>query len=139
MDNSSSFFIVLIVDDDPDDQMLIEEAFAALKCNAIVHCIQSSVDLLKWLESNVRPDLITLDLNMPILDGFGALVNLKSSKTHNTIPVFMLSTSSPEEDKLEAKKLGAEDFFVKPHTFGSLKKIAKEMYFRSLVSTISGR
>lgn len=72
-----------------------------------------------------RPDLILLDLLMPLKDGFTALRDIKSDPQLKDIRVIVLSNLSQEEDVRRAKELGAEDFIVKSHT--GLGEIAQKI------------
>lgn len=59
-------------------------------------------------------DLVLLDLIMPVMDGFGVLTEMASSKLK--IPVIVLSNLGQDEDRTKAKALGAVDYFVKSNT-----------------------
>ncbi len=59
------------------------------------------------------PDVILLDLLMPVMDGFETLIRLKNNPKTSKIPVFMLSTMTHGEDMARAKALGAVNYFVK--------------------------
>ena len=69
---------------------------------------QEVLDQLK----TIHPDLILLDLIMPIMDGFEVLEHLNKSGT-NHIPIIVASNLGQKEDKDRALKLGAIDYFVK--------------------------
>lgn len=60
-----------------------------------------------------RPDLILLDLVMPIMDGFTMLSNLRSNSELKPIPIVVLSNLSQQEDIKKAKDLGVIDYLVK--------------------------
>ncbi len=62
------------------------------------------------------PDLILLDYNMPILDGFHTLVELKTDPSLRPIPVMMLTTETVKETVLKLIKLGLKDYIAKPFT-----------------------
>ena len=61
-----------------------------------------------------RPDLILLDLMMPVVDGFEALKQLRSDPAVREIPVIVVSAKSSPEDLELAARLGAVDFVTKP-------------------------
>ena len=61
-----------------------------------------------------RPDIILLDIVMPVMDGFDTCVKLKSDKETQKIPIIMFSASSENVSVTKANKVGAEDFVVKP-------------------------
>ncbi len=62
------------------------------------------------------PDLILLDYNMPILDGFHTLVELKTDPLLKAVPVMMLTTETVKETVLKLIKLGLKDYIAKPFT-----------------------
>ena len=62
------------------------------------------------------PDLILLDYNMPILDGFHTLVELKTDPNLKPIPVMMLTTETVKETVFKLIKLGLKDYIAKPFT-----------------------
>lgn len=61
-----------------------------------------------------RPDLILLDANMPVMDGFDTLDAIKLDHDLRRIPVVMLTARRREDDVLRAKQLGASDYILKP-------------------------
>ena len=71
------------------------------------------------------PDLILLDLNMPLMDGFEALKQIKSTPKLKDIPVYIISTSRSEKDKEMALKLGATGFYHKGASSQDIHKIMK--------------
>lgn len=60
-----------------------------------------------------KPDLILLDMIMPVKDGFETLKELKNDDTLKNIPVIILSNLGQEEDITKTKELGASDYIVK--------------------------
>jgi len=67
-----------------------------------------------------RPAAILLDVNMPRLDGFGVLRQLRKSPAVAGIPVMMLTARHAPEDVREALSLGAKDYLAKPFTDNQL-------------------
>lgn len=63
---------------------------------------------------SIRPDLVILDLMMPVLDGFETCKRLKSDPTTVRTPVIFLTASSSEVDEVLGLELGAEDYIQKP-------------------------
>ena len=66
--------------------------------------------------SKSLPDLILLDLMMPIKDGFATLEEIKKNPRWSKIPVLVASNLGQAEDINRAKKLGADDFIIKSDT-----------------------
>jgi two-component system, cell cycle response regulator len=63
-----------------------------------------------------NPDLILLDYNMPIMDGYHTLVELKGDPKLKTIPIVMLTTETVQETVVKLAKLGLRDYIAKPFT-----------------------
>lgn len=115
----------LLVDDDLDDTELFNEAVEAVA--PAVHCInvRGGKEALKALEGvcTQAPDIIFLDINMPIMNGWQVLTTLKEREGFRDIPVILYSTSMKSTDLKTALAMGAVCFFTKPDSFGVLKFI----------------
>src|SRR3989344_1593363 len=68
--------------------------------------------VMKFVQKQT-PDLILLDLVMPVMDGFETLKNLKENPKTKQIPVICLSSLGQDEDVQKAKKIGAIDYLIK--------------------------
>lgn len=73
------------------------------------------------------PDLLLLDLNMPLKDGRQALQELRSNPCFATLPIVVLTTSSSDEDKNACIAAGANDYVVKPSSFTELLHIVETL------------
>ena len=67
-----------------------------------------------------RPDVIILDVMMPLVDGFAVLGRLKSNPELRAIPVIMLTARGQERDVLSGLQAGATDYIVKPFSLKEL-------------------
>jgi len=74
---------------------------------------ESAVHLYKILE-NVTPDLIILDVNMPDVDGYEIIKELKANTQYSSIPVIFLTSNIDREDVVKGLSLGAADYVLKP-------------------------
>ena len=74
------------------------------------------------------PDLILLDLNLPVMDGFGFLAEIGKDTLLKDIPVFVLSASSAPADIDKARNLGARGYFVKPLDLDEFEKELSEAF-----------
>jgi CheY-like chemotaxis protein len=97
---------VLLIDDNPDCNFIMREFIRMVDAEIQVTSLESSMDGLQWLaQTSVIPDVVFVDINMPIIDGFGFLqafqdrFRLQFPETR----VFMLSSSVREEDVNRAK------------------------------------
>jgi two-component system chemotaxis response regulator CheY len=75
----------------------------------------SAVDALHDLQSeSVKPDLIVTDLNMPVMDGFEFLEEVRKIKSLDRVPTLMLTTESDGSKKQKGRALGLTGWIVKP-------------------------
>jgi CheY-like chemotaxis protein len=115
---------IFLADDDSDDIFLFREALKEVTGNVVVHVAENGDVLLKMLASQLHePDLIFLDLNMPIKNGFQSLEEIRANNSYNNIPVAILSTTSDEKAIATAHQGGANAYITKPVAFADLKKI----------------
>lgn len=59
-------------------------------------------------------DLYLVDVNMPVMDGYSFIKDLRKQESHKMVPVIMVTTQAKEEDKINAYKIGANLFETKP-------------------------
>ncbi|GAB3697869.1 response regulator [Spirosoma flavus] len=133
---------VLIVDDDEDDQYLIRTAFEKDSLQYNLQFATNGTDVLEKIESpRFLPDLVLLDLNMPIINGFDVLKHMKTSPLYRHIPIVVLTTSENESDINLAYDLGANTYIVKPINHHALVELAEQirLYWFGLAKTPSRR
>lgn len=112
---------VLLVEDSPADAHLTRLKLMEMeKVQFNLHVSTNGKEALRWLEQRraetgmLPVDLVLLDINMPLMDGFQVLENLGADPRFSAIPVCMLSTSSDENDMRRARESGARSYMVKP-------------------------
>jgi CheY-like chemotaxis protein len=112
-----------LAEDDSDDLDFFIEALLAIDQSISVVSAQNGQELLEKLSSSKfgNPDLIFLDINMPIMDGWECLHRLKKNVGSKDIPVVMYSTSSAMKNGQRAIDAGAFCFYEKPNSFLLLK------------------
>jgi DNA-binding response OmpR family regulator len=99
---------VLVVDDEPEivdivDRYLTDDGF--LVCRAY-----DGAEAVKAFEAQ-RPDLVLLDLKMPVMHGFDAFREIRA---RSSVPIIMLTSRSDEVDRIVGLELGADDYITKP-------------------------
>lgn len=118
--------VVLMADDDEDDCHLVELAFRKIAIATDLRFVGNGKELLDYLYSRgdfadsgkcPKPNIILLDLNMPLMDGREALSRIKSDSQLRNIPILILSTSGEERDIVLSKQAGASSFLTKPESF----------------------
>jgi CheY-like chemotaxis protein len=121
---------IILADDDEDDRFLFMEVVKELypaHPSIDVRIAEDGFELLNFLEKPgiALPELILLDLNMPLINGFECLEVLKKDLRLKDIPVIIYSTSSRDEDKRKAYELGASHYIEKPKSFTDLKDVLR--------------
>ena len=102
---------ILIIDDELSIRMLLEN-FLKREYNVVTK--NDGMEGLTWLEEGNIPDLIVADIQMPNLDGYDFIKNLRASGYFKHIPLIMLSGIESTTEKIKCLKLGADDYIVKP-------------------------
>lgn len=102
---------IFTVDDSPSMRMLLKAALLDLGYE--VYQAEDGVDALETIDA-AAPDLIITDINMPRLDGFGLIEQLRVQDMYRTIPILVLTTESSDEKKQRARAAGATGWIVKP-------------------------
>ncbi len=116
----------MLVDDDIDDQFFFCDALKELNGGFICTTADNGAEALKKIEIPPPPDLIFLDLNMPVMNGFEFITVIQKDEKYKHIPVVIFSTSSNAHDKQKAFKLGAKHYITKPTEFAKLKSLLTE-------------
>ncbi|MEP3480116.1 MAG: response regulator [Fuerstiella sp.] len=104
-------FEVLLVEDNDDDVVLTKRAFQQTKYDIVVTHVENGVECLKLLEERCNtkerrlPDLMLLDLNMPLMSGSEVMEVISGDARLNTMPVVALSTSTSEKEIREMYRL----------------------------------
>jgi CheY-like chemotaxis protein len=118
---------IFYTDDDPDDRELFRGALYEVDASLTLTVLDSGENLLAELLSVPRPvpRLIFLDLNMPRKDGYEVLQALRSSDSLKHYPVVVFSTTSDPGAVDRAKRMGANLFVPKPHSYNGMKQAIK--------------
>jgi len=111
---------VLIVDDSLAYQSKIKAALSSVPWLQVVATAHNGQEALQILDKQAI-DLITLDMEMPILSGIDTLKKIRERQTRPKVIVFSSSTRQGSEKTLEALSLGANDFVAKPVMTGATK------------------
>ncbi|MGK9369331.1 ATP-binding protein [Melioribacter sp. Ez-97] len=115
---------VLIVDDDQDTLFTIGEFVKQLGCNAIF--AHNGMECLLTL-NHVEPDLIFLDIMMPMMDGFETIKKIRAESRTASIPVIALTAYAMLENKEVIEKNGFDDLITKPVEFSLLSAKMKNI------------
>ena len=142
---SSKTITILLVDDDPDCRMLVRDIIGTISSSAEVREVSSGPEALEYLRGGgasvdaPRPDLITLDLEMPGLNGQDVLRAVKSDPALREIPVVMLTGLDDDRQRRTALANGASSYLVKPADPRRFIRTVSESVARWVVPSPAGR
>ncbi len=124
---------IVLVDDDEDDRLFFSDALQELTLATELTEFQNGRELLDYLsqENIEHPQLIFLDLNMPVMDGFQCLREIRKNPDLKDLVVAIYSTSSSEKDIEETFVNGANIYINKPNRFEELKKTIAQVVKRN--------
>lgn len=111
---------ILLVEDNPADIKLTREALKEARVRNTLHVAESGDEAMKFLRREgphagaPRPDLILLDLNLPVKNGLEVLSDIKANRRLKTIPIVILTCSEAEQDVARAYSLQANCYVTKP-------------------------
>jgi len=113
---------VLVVEDNPVNGMVIEALLAQLGLDMrLVEDGQQSVDAII---AGDNPDLILMDIQMPVMDGYAATSHIRQWETHTghaRVPIIALTADAFEEDRQHCFAVGMDDFLTKPIALDALR------------------
>ena len=124
---------ILLVEDNEDDVLLMKEGFKRSKFMVKLHHVPNGIECMNFLNKYGNfsdaptPDLILLDLNMPLMDGREVLEKIAKDEKLCHLPVVILTTSSEEQDILNMYKLRCSSYIVKPVDFDKFQRVVSEI------------
>jgi CheY-like chemotaxis protein len=117
---------ILLVEDDADDQLFFTDALEMIDDNISCQIANNGNEALEVL-NRFKPEMIFMDLNMPIINGFECLRQIRQEEKFQAVPVVIFTTSRNAHDIEKAKSLGADLFFTKPSNFRILSDKLREI------------
>lgn len=129
---------IILAEDDEDDQMFFRDALLEISSEIDLHINDNGEELMSALtkECSLIPDIIFLDLNMPIKDGFTCLQEIRVNDKFKNCPVIILTTSNNPEHIELAYQFGANLFVSKPNNFYDLKTTLNNIINGNLTNTL---
>ena len=115
--------VILLVEDNIADQLLMKRALVDANIPNKLMIANNGIEALEYLrregkyanpDDSPTPNMIILDINMPMMDGKQVLREIKSDPRLKMIPAIMFTTSSQEQDIIESYQLGANAYINKP-------------------------
>lgn len=125
--------VVMLVEDNPRDVRLVKEALSERSFKCELQTAGDGEQALRMLRREGQyaslplPDLVLLDINLPIVNGIEVLEAVKQDPQLRTIPVLILSTSSADTDVMRCYELHANSYLVKPADFDDFSRMIGEV------------
>ena len=112
---------ILVAEDNPDDAFIFQMRFRKAGLPFELHMVDDGEKVIRWLEGagefdrerHPVPDLLILDLKMPIQTGLDALAWIRANEQFQDLPTIILSSSDDPRDLKRANELGATRYFIK--------------------------
>ena len=129
-----SRFHILFVDDDPNDRELFRLAIRRVALDTSVHTAVDGSEAIAYLEGAglyadrgryPLPDLVIIDLKMPLVNGFEFLAWRRASAKFASLPTVVLSGSGRGEDVQQAWAMGATHYLTKPNSLEDLARVLR--------------
>ena len=110
----------MLVDDDADDQLFFKDALKEIRPDIVFEIANNGKEALQSLQQTPYPEVIFLDLNMPVMNGFDALAAIRKDEHLKEIPIIIFTTTSEQNAIRRTYELGANGFFQKPNDFSTI-------------------
>lgn len=118
---------VLLADDDSDDSLLFSEALEQSPVSTRFSRAEDGNELLKFLHTQEKPDILFLDVNMPCKNGLECLQEIRSKTEFEDLPIIIYSTTNYQVNIDACYQGGADLYVVKPSSFEGILKMVKEV------------
>ena len=129
---------IILAEDDKDDQELFIDALEAAEVPSELTTVKNGQELVDTLKdkSEPNPDMIFIDIDMPVKAGIQALEEIKTDDELKDIPAVMLSTWNHPSDVEESLKKGADLYVQKPNSFAGFVLILKKVFLLHWTKTL---
>jgi CheY-like chemotaxis protein len=118
---------ILLADDDDDDRLLFTDVVKEYSTGSNLTFAHNGEHLMTMLHSGARPDVLFLDLNMPLKNGIECLEEIRSDEKLKHLPVVIFSTSSHPGTITQMYEIGAHLYVRKPNDFNALRRVISEV------------
>ncbi len=117
---------ILMADDDKDDFLILKDAVEKAGEQLEISYAANWLELWRFVLKTL-PDVLFLDLNMPVKNGIECLQLLRNDKRYDKIPIIIYSTSVNKADIDKAYEHGANYFVVKPYAIDDIMNMMKKL------------
>ncbi|WP_224999368.1 response regulator [Cesiribacter sp. SM1] len=126
---------ILLVDDDIINNFINQQLIEDLEITGQLSVVNNGLEAIRYLEKNAgetagRPDLVLLDINMPVMDGFEFLKEFHSMQfpDKEKVKIVMLTTSTSDKDVQRLKEIRVDGYIHKPLTEEKMMGIVNEFF-----------
>jgi two-component system cell cycle response regulator DivK len=114
--------VILVVEDQEDNRRILRDLLASVGFETIE--AENGVEALKVVTR--RPDLILMDIQLPIMDGYEATRRIKADPEFRHIPIIVVTSYALSGDEEKARASGCDAYFTKPYSPRQLLAKIKE-------------
>lgn len=118
---------ILLADDDDDDRLLFTDVLKEYSNGSNLKFAHNGEHLMTLLRSESLPDVLFLDLNMPLKNGIECLEEIRGDEKLKDLPVVIFSTSSHPGTINQMYDIGAHLYVRKPNDFNALRRAISEV------------
>ena len=123
-ENGTGARLVMLVDDYADTREMLRRAVETCGCRVVEAANgQEAIEL----SQSERPDLILMDLNMPVLDGFNATLRIRELERTRDVPVVAVTAHDTAEFRAAAGAVGCCEYLLKPLDFARLYELLEKL------------
>lgn len=125
---------ILLVEDNENDVILTRKSFQKNALITNIHHVENGEKCMQFLRKQgayqdaPTPDLILLDLNMPLMDGREVLAELVLDERLNHLPVIILTTSDNDRDVLSMYQMRCNSYITKPVNYHDFMIVVKQIW-----------
>lgn len=127
---------ILLADDDDDDRLLFLDVLTEFARESNLTFAHNGEHLMNILRSGTRPDVLFLDLNMPLKNGMECLDEIRSDEKLKDLPVVIFSTSAHPGTINKMYEIGAHLYIRKPNDFNSLRKVIRQVLVKDWANPV---
>jgi len=128
METETTFKNIWLADDDLDDCEVFEDVIKQIIPTASVTIIPNGNELMRLLTPANSPDMLFLDINMPLKDGLSCLVEIRAQKHFSKLPIVIFSSANQSKIVDQSYDYGANLYYSKPASFSQLIAGMSELF-----------
>ncbi len=114
---------VLVVDDSKTSRKMLSDVLTRMGLEVIGEAVNGEEGFLKYKE--LRPDIVTMDITMPVMNGLESLLLIKHEDEN--AKVVMITAAGQKNNLMQAVKAGAEEFLTKPLEEDEIRRVIGEI------------